>query len=360
MVYFGVTSWRARPLRITPGHRIPTGIGIQVDPTVVTNRVAVDEAAVPLKLTTVAPVSPEPAMVIVAPTAPDVGVKPVMAGTGTTVKMVALVAVPPAVDTVIRPVVAPEGTGVVIVVAESLVGDAAVPLNATVALPRFAPEIVTVVAVEPVEGENDVMVGGGITVKLVELVTVPPGVVRLIFPLVAPDGTVAETVVRFAAENVAATPLKLTADVPVNVVPVMVTVAPTGPEIGVKDAIVGGATMVKLVALVATPPGVVMLSFPLVVPVATMAVTVVAPFTLKVVAAVPLKLTAVAPFSPVPVIVTVPPIGPDEGVKLVIVGTGATVKLLALVAVPPAVLTSSFPEVAPGGTRALISDCESL
>jgi hypothetical protein len=67
-------------------------------------------------------------------------------------------------------------------------------------------------------------------------------------------------------------------------------------------------------------------------------------------AAVPLKLTAVAPLNFAPVIVTAVPAGPFAGVKLAIVGATSTVKLLALVTVPPGVVTLSGPVVAPAGT----------
>ena len=66
----------------------------------------------------------------------------------------------------------------------------------------------------------------------------------------------------------------------------------------------------------------------------------------------PLNATAVAPLKFVPLIVTLVPTGPLVGVKLVIVGAGTTVKLLALVAVPPGVVTRSGPVVAPVGTVA--------
>ena len=66
-----------------------------------------------------------------------------------------------------------------------------------------------------------------------------------------------------------------------------------------------------------------------------------------------MNLTAVAPVKFVPVIVTLVPAGPLVGVKLVIVGgLAVTVKLLALVAVPPGVVTLSGPVVAPAGTVA--------
>ena len=71
---------------------------------------------------------------------------------------------------------------------------------------------------------------------------------------------------------------------------------------------------------------------------------------MKVVALIPLNVTAVAPVKFEPLIVTPVPTGPLAGVTLVIVGT--TLKLVALVAVPPAVVTLSGPVVAVAGTVA--------
>ena len=71
------------------------------------------------------------------------------------------------------------------------------------------------------------------------------------------------------------------------------------------------------------------------------------------VALVPLKVTAVAPVKFVPLIVTGLPTGSLVGVKLVTVGAlTVTVKLGALVAVPPGVVTPIGPVVAPAGTVA--------
>ena len=70
------------------------------------------------------------------------------------------------------------------------------------------------------------------------------------------------------------------------------------------------------------------------------------------IAAVPLTVTAVAPVKFVPLIVTLVPAGPVAGVNVVIVGGLSTVKLLALVAVPPGVVALSGPVVAPAGTVA--------
>ena len=73
---------------------------------------------------------------------------------------------------------------------------------------------------------------------------------------------------------------------------------------------------------------------------------------MKLEALTPLNRTAVAPVKSVPLIVTLVPTGPLVGVKLVIVGAAMTVKLAALVAVPPGVVTLSGPVVAPAGTVA--------
>jgi hypothetical protein len=64
----------------------------------------------------------------------------------------------------------------------------------------------------------------------------------------------------------------------------------------------------------------------------------------------PLNFTAVAPVKFVPLIVTIVPTAPLVGAKLVIVG--ATTKLVALVAVPPGVVTLRGPVVAVAGTVA--------
>jgi hypothetical protein len=64
--------------------------------------------------------------------------------------------------------------------------------------------------------------------------------------------------------KLAALPLNVTASVPVKFAPLIVTLVPTAPLAGVKLAIVGA--IVKGVALVAVPAGVVTLSGPVVAP----------------------------------------------------------------------------------------------
>src|SRR5438093_2848064 len=109
-----------------------------------------------------------------------------------------------------------------------------------------------------------------VTVKLLALVAVPPGVVTLIGPVVAPLGTVAVIWVLELEVMVAATPLKVTLVAPVRLFPLMVTEVPTGPLVGVNELIVGGDVVtVKLLALVAVPAVVLTLIGPVVAPVGT-------------------------------------------------------------------------------------------
>src|SRR5439155_1105092 len=166
------------------------------------------------------------------------------------------------------------------------------------------------------------------------------GVVTLIGPLVAPDGTVAVIAVAEFTVKLALVPLNRTAVAPLKLVPLIVTLVPTGPLVGVKLVMVGGLMTVKLLPLLAVPPAVVTLIGPLVAADGTVAVIVVAEFTVKL-ALVPLNRTAVAPVKLVPLIVTVAPTAP-----------------LALLSVPPAVVTLIGPLVAPDGTVAVIAVAE--
>ena len=70
---------------------------------------------------------------------------------------------------------------------------------------------------------------------------------------------------------VALTPLNVTALAPVKFVPLIVTLVPTGPLVGVKLVIVGALTTVNAALLVAVPPGVVTLNGPVVAPAGTVA-----------------------------------------------------------------------------------------
>jgi hypothetical protein len=79
------------------------------------------------------------------------------------------------------------------VVDEVTVKFALTPLNVTVLAPsRLVPLIWTLVPTGPLVGPKLVIVGGAaVTVKSPALVAVPLGVVTLIGPVVAPEGTVA-------------------------------------------------------------------------------------------------------------------------------------------------------------------------
>jgi hypothetical protein len=71
-------------------------------------------------------------------------------------------------------------------------------------------------------------------VNALELVALPPAVVTVICPDVALEGTVAVIDEAEATVKLALTPLNFTAVAPVKFVPLIVTVVPTGPLVGVK------------------------------------------------------------------------------------------------------------------------------
>lgn len=71
-------------------------------------------------------------------------------------------------------------------------------------------------------------------------------------------------------------------------------------------------------------------------------------------ALLPSNITAVAPARLAPLIVTEEPLGPLIGAKPVIAGGGTTLKIPALVVVPPGVVIAMGPLAAPAGTTAVI------
>ncbi|OFW77955.1 MAG: hypothetical protein A2Z48_11415 [Actinobacteria bacterium RBG_19FT_COMBO_70_19] len=164
-----------------------------------------------------------------------------------------------------------------------------------------------------------------VTLKLVELVAVPPGVVTAIGPVVAPAGTVALIRVFELTVKVAEVPWNLTAVAPEKAVPRMTTEVPTGPLVGSKEVMVGTPVTVKLVELVAVPSESVTAMGPDVAPEGTVAVSSAFDPTVKV-AAVPLNVTAVTSLEslkPPPLISTDVPTGPLVGSKDAIVGGAA-------------------------------------
>jgi len=169
-----------------------------------------------------------------------------------------------------------------------------------------------------------------------------------------PDAPAPTTAVIVVAEltvnEEAATPPKLTAVVPVKLVPLIVTDVPAPPLDGVTDVIVGIGINVNP-TIAAVPPGVITLTLPDA-PFPTTTVILVAELTINDEAATPPKFTAVVPVKFVPVIVIEVPAAPLVGVNEVIVGNAINVKPLSD-AVPPGVVTLTLPD-APVPTTAVI------
>jgi hypothetical protein len=124
---------------------------------------------------------------------------------------------------------------------------------------------------------------------------------------------------------VAVVPLKVSVLVPwvaPKLVPVIVTKAPTAPDVGDRLVMLGADTTVNVLPLLATPLTVTT-TFPVVAPVGTVATIDVAPQLVIVVAVVPLKVTELVPCVVpkfVPVIVTDAPTAPEVGDRLVMFG----------------------------------------
>jgi hypothetical protein len=206
-----------------------------------------------------------------------------------------------------------------------------VPLNLTVlvpcVVPKFVPVIVTEAPTAPVVMERLVMLGAATTVKLLPLLSTPLAW-TITFPVVAPLGTGTTMLVALQVPTVAVVPLNLTVLVPCVVpkfVPVIVTEAPTAPVVMERLVMLGAATTVKLLPLLANPDTVTT-TFPVVAPVGTETTMLVALQDVAVDAVVVLNLTVLVPCvvpKLLPAIVTEAPTAPVAGVKLVIVGAAA-------------------------------------
>src|SRR6202034_1323823 len=230
----------------------PVGTVATID---VALQLAIVVTVVPLNVTVPVPwVAPKFAPVIVtdAPIAPVVGERLVMLGAATTVKLTPLLFTPLAFTTTL-PVVAPVGTVATIdVVLQLVIVVAVVVLNFTVLVPwvdpKFAPVIVTDAPTAPVVGDRLVMLGAATTVKLTPLLFTPLALTTTL-PVVAPVGTVATIDVALQLVIVvAAVVLNFTVLVPCvkpKFVPVIVTEAPTAPEVGDRLVMLGAATTVK-------------------------------------------------------------------------------------------------------------------
>ncbi len=113
--------------------------------------------------------------------------------------------------------------------------------------------MVTEVPTSPCPGSMLIMLGVGTpTVKLTPLLATPPNVTTTL-PVVAPAGTVTAMLVALQLVGVAAVPLNVTVLDPwvaPKFVPVIVTEVPTGPDVGLRLLMLGGATPVPLSGIV--------------------------------------------------------------------------------------------------------------
>jgi hypothetical protein len=216
--------------------------------------------------------------------------------------------------------------------------------------------MVTCVPTGPDVGDRLVMLGVGSTVNEEPLLAKPPTVTTM-FPVAAPAGTVAtiDVVLQLVivVDTVALNFTVLVPCVEPKFAPVIVTDAPTPPDVGDRVVILGVGSTVNEEPLLAIPLPVTT-TFPEVAPAGTVATIDVAPQLVIVVAAVPLNVAMLVPcVDPklVPVIATDAPTAPDVGDTLVMLG--GTVNATPLLATPLAV-TITFPVVAPAGTVATI------
>jgi hypothetical protein len=189
-----------------------------------------------------------PLIVIDVPGVPPVCERLVMLGA--TVKFTPLLSTPLACTTTF-PVVVPDGTVAPMLVALQLVALAIVPLNFTYPVPwlvpKFEPLIVTDAPTGPEVGERLVIFGAGTTVKLTPLLDLLETFTTTL-PVVAADGTVATILVALQLVALALVPLNVTVLVPCvepKFVPVIVTEAPTAPEVGDKLDMVGAAAWAR-------------------------------------------------------------------------------------------------------------------
>ncbi len=233
---------KADPLLAVPNTVTTTFPVVAPVGTVTTMLVAlqlVTVAVVPLNATLLLPcVAPKfnPVIVTATPTAPEIWLRLVMLGGGTTVKVEALVGCVPYVPTTL-PVVAPVGTATVTLVALQALGVAAVPLNVTVLVPCVAPKSASSY------GDGYADRPRGLALKLLmEVATVKgdpllarPPTVTTTLPVVAPAGTVTTMLALLQLVTVAAVLLNANGArqlvLPSKPVPVMVIDAPTAPEV---------------------------------------------------------------------------------------------------------------------------------
>ena len=135
------------------------------------------------------------------------------------------VAVPPGVVTDILPLVPLCTTAVILVALTTVKEVAAVPPKLTAVAPvKLVPVMVTTAPNAADDGVNELIVGAGTNVKLLEELAVPPTVVTDIIPVVPLETIAVMPVALTTVKEAAGVPPKLTAVAPVKSVPVMVTV----------------------------------------------------------------------------------------------------------------------------------------
>jgi len=291
---------------------------------------AMTAARVPLKATAFSAavvLNLVPVIVTFAPIGPVFGLKPVTVGG--TLNATDDMATPPAVFTETWPVVAPGGTMTVSEVAVAAVTVAAAPLNVTVLVAgvvlKLVPVMMTFVPAAPVSGLIPVTIGAGRNLNTPPEVAVPPAVVTETVPVLAPGGTVTVSAVAVAAMTLAMAPLNLTAlstALVLNLVPEIVTFAPTGPVFGLKPVTVGGT--LNATNDVVIPPAVFTATLPVVAPCGTVTVSEVAVAAVTV-AAAPLNVTVLfagVVLKLVPVMMTFVPAAPTSGLIPVTIGAG--------------------------------------
>src|SRR5260370_6471683 len=170
-----------------------------------------------------------------------------------------------------------------------------------------------------------VIVGVGRTVKLIPLLGTPLTVATTL-PVVAPVGTGTTMPTAVQLVGVDDVPLNVRVLVPCvapKFAPLIVTEAPTGPEVGLRLVMLGVGVTLKFTVLLVTPPTVTTTP-PDVAPAGTGTPMLVA-LQLVGVAAVPLNLTVLVPcVAPKldPVMVTEVPTAPAVGFKVAMFGTG--------------------------------------
>ena len=159
--------------------------------------------------------------------------------------------------------------------------------------------------------------------------------------------------------TVAGTVLSVTLPFPCDgpkLVPVTVNDDPNPPPaVGVTVVMAGAAVTVNVTPVLATPPAAVTTTLPVTAPVGT-ATTILVGLQLLTVAVTVPNLTLPLPCAGpkfAPVMVTIEPIAPVLGARLVILGAGVTVNVTPLLTCPPTV-TATGPVVAPVGTGAVM------